>query len=67
MFYFLSSFHSSNVVVHRSGKCIGEKNLKAFNLFIQMLCIQFYYLLGSLIYFLIYHFVIHSLPHGPSF
>lgn len=53
--------------MHRSGKCIGERNLKAFNLFIQMLCIQFYYLLGSLIYFLIYHYVIHSLPHGPSF
>lgn len=48
------------------GKCIGERNMPAFRVLLGIFCFQFYYLLGTLIYYFIFHFV-YKLPHGPSF
>eukprot|EP01031_Cornospumella_fuschlensis_P037335 gene37335-45328_t len=50
-----------------SGKCIGRRNLKVFYSFLHTLCFQIYYLAGLLIYYLIFEFADHRLPHGPSF
>lgn len=35
------------------GKCIGENNLKAFQTFLFLLCFQFYFLTGTLIYYFV--------------
>lgn len=50
-----------------SGKCIGKRNIKAFYAFMHALCFQFYYLIGLLVYYLIYAMGNRGLPHGPSF
>eukprot|EP00981_Chlorochromonas_danica_P002152 scaffold428_cov168-Ochromonas_danica.AAC.17 len=50
-----------------SGKCIGKRNLKAFYSFLHLLCFQFYYLLGVLIYYIIFAVLgKHRIPHGPD-
>lgn len=55
------------ILIYRSGKCIGDKNLKAFYLFTSMICFQFYYLLAALIYAFLYRYGYSALPHGPFF
>jgi hypothetical protein len=49
----------------RSGKCIGEKNIKAFYWFTSLLCFQTYYLMGSFIYFIVY--LAANAPAGDKF
>mmetsp|Transcript_17360 Transcript_17360/g.23855 ORF Transcript_17360/g.23855 Transcript_17360/m.23855 type:complete len:239 (+) Transcript_17360:31-747(+) len=49
------------------GKCIGKKNLRYFHTFLHVLCFQFYYLLGALIYFLVATYSSAKLPRGPGF
>lgn len=45
------------------GKCIGKKNIFCFRIFIGMLCFQTYFLIGSLIYYVIS--VSQHWPLGP--
>ena len=48
------------------GKCIGKNNMLYFKGFIGFLCFQCYFLIGSLIYFIINSTVAnHMLPAGP--
>jgi hypothetical protein len=49
------------------GKCIGKKNLKFFYLFINLLCVQVYYLIGVFIYYLLAVAQPSKIPRGPSF
>lgn len=49
----------------RSGKCIGEKNIKAFYWFTSLLCFQTYYLMGTFIYYIVY--LAASAPTGDKF
>ena len=51
--------------VTRSGKCIGEKNLKAFYTFTALLCFQVYYLIGVFVYYVVY--LVVGAPVGPGF
>ena len=48
------------------GKCIGERNMKAFQAFLGILCFQFYFLAGTLIYYLISATTSVNLPKGPA-
>lgn len=50
-----------------SGKCIGKRNIVPFYTFLYALCFQFYYLVGVLVYYLIYAVGTGDVPHGPSF
>jgi hypothetical protein len=46
------------------GQCIGKNNIKAFNVFVSLVCFQIYFLGGSLFYYIISLFT--SWPHGPK-
>jgi len=48
------------------GKCIGDRNIKQFYFFLNVMCFQFYYLIGTLIYYLIFKFGSSGLPTGPG-
>lgn len=62
---FADFFHSCVDVVSRSGKCIAEKNIKAFYAFTSLLCFQTYYLMAVFIYYIIY--LAANTPVGPQF
>lgn len=50
------------------GKCIGKYNIYSFNIFTGSLQFQIYYLLGLVIYYLIWEYSSTTfLPSGPSF
>lgn len=57
---------SVQTLIYRSGKCIGEKNMKPFMCFTSLLCFQMYYLLGAFVYFVIF-LVVDGVPHGDRF
>ena len=61
---FLSSYYH---LLSRCGKCIGDLNIKAFYTFLNVMCFQFYYLVGVLVYFLISRYSVDSLPTGPGY
>jgi hypothetical protein len=48
------------------GKCIGDRNLKQFYFFLNCICFQFYFLVGTLIYYLIFKFGPNNIPSGPG-
>eukprot|EP01032_Pedospumella_encystans_P008432 gene8432-10011_t len=48
-----------------SGKCIAEKNLRAFYAFTSLLCFQIYYLIAVVIYYIIT--LATEAPVAPSF
>jgi len=51
------------------GKCIGDRTIDAFHEFIQLLCLQIWFLVGSIVYLCIYLFFNSEadLPSGPHF
>ena len=63
--FWLRLFNFECSLQHRSGKCIGEKNIKAFYWFTSLVCFQMYYLIGAFIYYII--FLTGSAPGGTTF